>query len=203
MTSSTNIDWSERLEDAGCTVLYGFEDYKIHSKLCLITRREHGEIRCITYVGTGNFNEKTAKQYTDLALLTADLAIGRDAAEFFKNMCIANLEGRYEQLLVAPAGLSSGVTALMDREIAKGEAGRMLIKINSLTDINLIRKLREASQAGVKIDLIVRGICCILPGVPGEDGKHPRHKHRRALSGALAHLLLRRGRGRGDVHLLR
>lgn len=163
-----NIDWSERLEDAGCTVLYGFEDYKIHSKLCLITRREHGEIRCITYVGTGNFNEKTAKQYTDLALLTADPAIGRDAAEFFKNMCIANLEGRYERLLVAPAGLSSGVTALMDREIAKGEAGRMLIKINSLTDINLIRKLREASQAGVKIDLIVRGICCILPGVLGE-----------------------------------
>ena len=163
-----NIDWSERLEDAGCTVLYGFEDYKIHSKLCLITRREHGEIRCITYVGTGNFNEKTAKQYTDLALLTADPAIGRDAAEFFKNMCIANLDGRYERLLVAPSGLSSGLTALMEREIAKGEAGRMLIKINSLTDIGLIRKLREASQAGVKIDLIVRGICCILPGVPGE-----------------------------------
>lgn len=163
-----NIDWSERLEEAGCTVLYGFEDYKIHSKLCLITRREHGEIRCISYVGTGNFNEKTARQYTDLALLTADPAIGRDAAEFFKNMCIANLDGRYERLLVAPSGLKSGVEALIDREIAKGESGRMLIKINSLTDIGLIRKLREASRAGVRVDLIVRGICCILPGVPGE-----------------------------------
>ena len=163
-----NIDWSERLEDAGCTVIYGFEDYKIHSKLCLITRREHGEVRCITYVGTGNFNEKTARQYTDLALLTADPSIGRDAAEFFKNMSIANLDGRYERLLVAPSGLRSGLFALMDREIARGEAGRMLIKINSLTDIGLIRKLREASQAGVKVQLIVRGICCLLPGVPGE-----------------------------------
>ena len=117
-----NIDWSERLEDAGCTVIYGFEDYKIHSKLCLITRREHGEVRCITYVGTGNFNEKTARQYTDLALLTADPSIGRDAAEFFKNMSIANLDGRYERLLVAPSGLRSGLFALMDREIARGEA---------------------------------------------------------------------------------
>lgn len=163
-----NIDWSERLEEAGCTVIYGFEDYKIHSKLCLITRREHGEIRCITYVGTGNFNEKTAAQYTDLALLTSDPAIGRDAAEFFKNMSIANLDGRYERLLVAPSGLKKGIIACMDREIAKGERGKILIKVNSITDTDLIEKLREASKAGVRIDMIVRGICCILPGVPGE-----------------------------------
>lgn len=166
-----NIDWSERLEEAGCSVIYGFEDYKIHSKLCLITRRERGEIRCITYAGTGNFNEKTAAQYTDLALLTADPAIGRDAAEFFKNMSIANLDGHYERLLVAPSGLNKGIIACMDREIAKGQRGRMLIKVNSITDTELIEKLREASQAGVQTVLIVRGICCILPGVPGEtDG---------------------------------
>ena len=166
-----NIDWSERLEEAGCSVIYGFEDYKIHSKLCLITRRERGEIRCITYAGTGNFNEKTAAQYTDLALLTADPAIGRDAAEFFKNMSIANLDGHYERLLVAPSGLKKGIIACMDREIAKGQRGRMLIKVNSITDTELIEKLREASQAGVQTVLIVRGICCILPGVPGEtDG---------------------------------
>ena len=161
-----NIDWSERLEEAGCTVLYGFEEYKVHSKICLITRREHGEIRYITQVGTGNYNEKTAEQYTDISLLTADQRIGHDAREFFKNMSIANLEGDYNELLVAPVSLKSTLLRLIDKEIAKGAQGRIIIKINSITDVDLIDKLMQASCAGVRIDLIVRGICCILPAVP-------------------------------------
>lgn len=163
-----NIDWSERLEDAGCTVYYGFENYKIHSKICLITRKERGEIKYITQIGTGNYNEKTAKQYTDVSFITADQRIGKDAAEFFKNMAIGNLDGRYNELLVAPVSLKSTIMRLLDEEISKGEYGRAVIKINSITDVELIEKLKEASCAGVKIDLIVRGICCILPGVPGK-----------------------------------
>lgn len=163
-----NIDWSERLEEAGCTVLYGFEEYKVHSKICLITRREHGEVRYITQVGTGNYNEKTAEQYTDVALLTAAPEIGEDAAEFFKNMSIGNLDGEYKHLLVAPVSLKSTLMQLIDNEIAKRDQGRIVIKINSITDIDLIEKLKQASCAGVKIDMIVRGICCILPGVPGK-----------------------------------
>ena len=163
-----NIDWSERLEDAGCTVFYGFENYKIHSKICLITRRERGEIQYITQVGTGNYNEKTAEQYTDVSLLTADPGIGQDAVEFFKNMSIGELDGEYKHLLVSPYSLKRTVLRLMDEEIAKGPFGRMKFKINSLTDIDIIEKLREASRAGVHIDMVVRGICCILPGIPGE-----------------------------------
>ena len=163
-----NIDWSERLEDAGCTVFYGFESYKIHSKICLITRRERGEIRYITQVGTGNYNEKTAEQYTDVSLLTANPAIGQDAVEFFKNMSIGELDGEYRHLLVAPYSLKQPLLRLMDGEIAKGAGGRMRFKINSLTDMDIIRKLREASRAGVRIDMVVRGICCLLPGIPGE-----------------------------------
>ena len=163
-----NIDWSERLEDAGCTVFYGFENYKIHSKICLITRRERGEIQYITQVGTGNYNEKTAEQYTDVSLLTADPGIGQDAVEFFKNMSIGELDGEYKHLLVSPYSLKRTVLRLMDEEIAKGPFGRMKFKINSLTDIDIIEKLREASRAGVHIDMVVRGICCILPGISGE-----------------------------------
>ena len=163
-----NIDWSERLEDAGCTVFYGFENYKIHSKICLITRRERGEIQYITQVGTGNYNEKTAEQYTDVSLLTADPGIGQDAVEFFKNMSIGELDGEYKHLLVSPYSLKRTVLRLMDEEIAKGPFGRMKFKINSLTDIDIIEKLREASRAGVHIDMVVRGIGCILPGIPGE-----------------------------------
>ena len=163
-----NIDWSERLEDAGCTVFYGFEGYKIHSKICLITRRDRGVIKYITQVGTGNYNEKTAEQYTDVSLMTADDRIGQDAVEFFKNMSIGELDGEYKSLLVAPHSLKQTVLRLMDEEIAKGPAGRMKFKINSLTDTDIIHKLREASRAGVHIDMVVRGICCILPGIPGE-----------------------------------
>lgn len=163
-----NIDWSERLEDAGCNVFYGFESYKIHSKICLITRRERGEIRYITQVGTGNYNEKTAEQYTDVSLLTANRDIGQDAVEFFKNMSIGELDGEYRHLLVSPYSLKREVLRLMDGEIAKGSAGRMRFKINSLTDMDIIERLRKASRAGVRIDMVVRGICCILPGIPGE-----------------------------------
>lgn len=163
-----NIEWSERMEEAGCRVLYGFEGYKVHSKLCLITYREKGEIRYITQVGTGNYNEKTAKMYTDYSLMTADRKIGEDAAVFFKNMSIGNLEGLYHYLLVSPHSLKSRILSLMDEEIRKGENGRIIMKMNSLTDMDFIRKVSEASQAGVRTDLIVRGICCILPGIPGK-----------------------------------
>lgn len=162
-----NIDWSERMEEAGCRVLYGFEGYKVHSKLCLITYRSRNDIRYITQVGTGNYNEKTAKMYTDYSLITSDQEIGEDAAVFFKNMSIGNLDGVYNHLLVSPTSLKPGVLALMDEEIRKGERGRIVMKMNSLTDMDFIRKVSEASQAGVKIDLIVRGICCILPEIQG------------------------------------
>ena len=163
-----NIDWSERLEEAGCTILYGFQDYKVHSKVCLITRREHGAIRYLTQIGTGNYNEKTAAIYTDLSLLTADQGIGCDANEFFKNMMIGNLNGTYDHLLVAPVCLKSTLLDLIDREMQKGAEGRIVLKLNSVTDLDLIQKLRDASCAGVQITMIVRGICCILPGIPGE-----------------------------------
>ena len=161
-----NIDWSERMEEAGCKIIYGFEDYKVHSKICLITRRERGAVRHITQVGTGNYNEKTAKQYTDVSLITADERIGQDAGAFFNNMALGNLSGRYSRLFVAPTSLKNNILALMDEQIAKGKDGYILLKFNSLTDIDVIAKLREASCAGVTVEMIVRGICCLLPGVP-------------------------------------
>ena len=163
-----NIDWSERMEEAGCRVIYGFEGYKVHSKICLITYRNRNEIRYITQIGTGNYNEKTAKMYTDYSLITGNQSIGEDASVFFKNMAIGNLAGVYQHLIVSPTSLKQKVLALIDEEIAKGPAGRILMKMNSVTDVDFIRKIAEASRAGVKIDLIVRGICCILPGIPGE-----------------------------------
>lgn len=163
---ANNIDWSEQLEAAGCTMIYGIPDYKVHSKICLITRREHGAIRYYTQVGTGNYNEKTAALYTDLSLLTANQDIGRDAKEFFKNMAIGNLHGQYGHLLVAPVSLKERVLSLIDREIAKRDAGRIFLKFNSLTDMDLIEKLKQASCAGVRIRMIIRGICCIVPGIP-------------------------------------
>ncbi len=162
-----NIDWSERMEEAGCKIIYGFEDYKVHSKICLITRRERGAVRHITQVGTGNYNEKTAEQYTDVSLITADERIGQDAGAFFNNMALGNLSGHYSRLFVAPTSLKNNILALMDEQIAKGKDGYILLKFNSLTDIDVIAKLREASCAGVTVEMIVRGICCLLPGVPG------------------------------------
>ena len=163
-----NIDWSERLEEAGCRVIYGFEGYKVHSKICLITYRNRNEIRYITQIGTGNYNEKTAAMYTDLALITENQEIGEDAAIFFKNMSIGNLDGEYEHLLVSPTSLKQKILHFMDEEIQKGSKGHIVMKMNSLTDMDFIRKVSEASCAGVKVELIVRGICCILPGVEGK-----------------------------------
>ena len=166
-----NINWAGVLEDSGCTVLYGFEEYKVHSKICLITRREKNHIQYITQIGTGNYNEKTAALYTDLSLITAHPTIGQDAAAFFKNMSIGNLDGVYQRLLVAPSSLKSGLLHCIETQIERAKAGKpcgILIKINSLTDRQLIDALVHASQAGVQVDLIVRGICCLVPGIPGE-----------------------------------
>ena len=165
-----NIAWAQRLEEAGCTILYGFERYKVHSKLCLITRREKGRIQYITQIGTGNYNEKTARLYTDFCLLTASPAIGADAAAFFQNMSTSNLTGEYRQLLAAPHSLKPRLLELMDGEIEKARRGErcgIFIKVNSVTDRELIDKLAQASQAGVPVTLNVRGICCLRPGVPG------------------------------------
>ena len=165
-----NIEWSRRLEEAGCQVIYGLEGYKVHSKLCLVTRREKGRIEYYTQVGTGNYNEKTARLYTDLSLMTADPDIGLEAALVFQALAKGETVETSRQLLVAPKCLQNRVLDLIDREIAyarKGERAYIGVKINSLTDKVIIDRLIEASTAGVKIDLIVRGICCLLPGIPG------------------------------------
>ncbi len=163
-----NIDWSERLEEAGCRVIYGFDGFKVHSKICLITLRAKGKIMHLTQIGTGNYNEKTAAMYTDLSLITADAGIGADAADFFKNMQTANLEGSYRHLLVSPFQLKKRLIGLIEAEAQKGEKGRIIMKMNSMTDFDIMEKLSEASCAGARIDLIIRGICCLLPGVSGK-----------------------------------
>ena len=163
-----NIDWSERLEEAGCRLIYGIGDYKVHSKICLITKKTFGDYMYITQVGTGNYNEKTMELYTDFSFITANQDIGRDAANFFKNMTISNLSGEYKHLMVAPNSMKSRIIELIEEETAKKEDGRIALKVNSVTDLDIIQKLKEASCAGVKIDMMVRGICCILPGVAGE-----------------------------------
>lgn len=163
-----NIDWSETLEEAGCNIIYGFDGYKVHSKICLITKKDKGDFKYITQIGTGNYNEKTAKLYTDISLMTYNQEIGRDANEFFRNMCIGNLEGHYHHLLVAPNSFKSRLIEMIDEEIKKGDAGYIFLKINSMTDVDLIEKLKEASCAGVTVRMIIRGICCILPEVAGE-----------------------------------
>ncbi len=163
-----NIDYSERLEDAGCNVIYGFDAYKVHSKICLITKVEGDKTSAAVLISTGNFNENTAASYTDLAVMTSRKAIVQDAIAFFQNMSIGKLDGEYKQLLVAPVSLKSTFLDLMDREIAKGTEGRIIAKVNSITDEDIIVKLKEASCAGVKVTLIVRGISCILPGIEGK-----------------------------------
>ena len=168
-----NIDWSERLEEAGCRVIYGFEGYKVHSKICLITYRNRNNIEYITQVGTGNYNEKTATMYTDVSLITADKGIGEDAAVFFKNMSIGNLNGSYQHIIVSPTSLKPKVLSLMDEEIKKGTNGRIIMKMNSVTDVDFIQKVSEASNAGVKVDLIVRGICRVT-SIVGRYLEHPR-----------------------------
>lgn len=169
---ANNIDMSRRLEDSGCQIIYGLGEYKVHSKLCLITKRgEKGILRYITQIGTGNYNEKTALLYTDLCLMTANQEIGRDAAEVFRCLMLGETVRDVSLLLVAPNCLQNRILELIEREIRKAAAGRPAyigIKINSLTDKAIIQKLAEASRAGVRIEMIVRGICCLIPGIPGE-----------------------------------
>ncbi|MBD9191471.1 MAG: polyphosphate kinase 1 [Roseburia inulinivorans] len=165
-----NIEWSQRLEDAGCRLIYGLDHFKVHSKLCQITYMSEEGIRYVTQIGTGNYNEKTSKLYTDLSLMTADQAIGEEAAEVFHKLCLAQTVEHTNHLLVAPNCLQNKLIDKIDAEIAKvqdGNAGYIGVKMNSLTDKKLIDKLIEASMAGVQIDLIVRGICCLIPEVEG------------------------------------
>lgn len=163
-----NIGWAKFLEENGCRVLYGLDGFKCHSKICLITRRTKNGVSYITQIGTGNYNEKTAALYTDFSLMTVDREIGENAADFFSNMLIGNLYESYSKLLVAPRDMKASLIKLIDGEKDRGVNGRIIIKTNSVTERELIDKLCEASCAGVQIDLIVRGICCILPGVPGK-----------------------------------
>jgi len=165
-----NIEWSRRLEDAGCRIIYGIDHIKVHSKLCQITYKKEDGIHYITQIGTGNYNEKTAKLYTDLSVMTADKAIGEEAAEVFQALCLAQLVEETKLLLVAPKCLQNKVLALIDGEIEKARAGKegyIGLKMNALTDKVIIEKLVAASKAGVKIDMVIRGICCLRPGVKG------------------------------------
>ena len=164
-----NIEWSRRLEEAGCSVIYGLDGYKVHSKLCLITRMEETGVAYYTQIGTGNYNEKTARLYTDLCLMTADRDIGEEANAVFNALAKGETVHETRRLLVAPHCLQNKVLARMDEEIVRAQAGEdayIGVKINSLTDKALIDKLIEASCAGVKVDLVVRGICCLIAGVP-------------------------------------
>lgn len=167
-----NINWSAILEESGCQVIYGIDDFKVHGKVLLITRKlPHGRGQLtITNISTGNYNEATARLYSDLALFTRDPVIGADAAELFRNLSIGNVYGRYSRLLVSPVSLKNTFLSLIDGEIRKATAGGhgcVVAKMNSLTDKQLIDRLIEASRAGVTVRLIIRGICCLRPGVPG------------------------------------
>ncbi|MCI7239063.1 MAG: RNA degradosome polyphosphate kinase [Anaerococcus sp.] len=166
-----NIIWSSRLEDAGCKIVYGFDNYKCHAKVLLITRVKDDKISYITQVATGNYNEKTAKQYTDFSFMTSNVEIGTDAKELFDNIMIGNLEGNFKHLLVSPKSMQEGLDRLIDEQIERQKEsgdGYIRLKMNSISDRELIDKLSEASQAGVKIVMMVRGITCILPGIEGK-----------------------------------
>ena len=166
-----NIEWSRRLEDAGCQVIYGLDGYKVHSKLCLITRKNAGQVEYITQIGTGNYNEKTSRLYTDLSLMTSNVEIGLEASNVFQALSKGEVVEHTRHLLVAPKCLQNKVLGMLDDEIAharNGEEAYAGFKLNSLTDKKIIDKLIEASEAGVKIDMIIRGICCLIPGVEGK-----------------------------------
>ena len=166
-----NIEWSRRLEDAGCQVIYGLDGYKVHSKLCLITRKNAGQVEYITQIGTGNYNEKTSRLYTDLSLMTSNVEIGLEASNVFQALSKGEVVEHTRHLLVAPKCLQNKVLDMLDEEIAharNGEEAYAGFKLNSLTDKKIIDKLIEASEAGVKIDMIIRGICCLISGVEGK-----------------------------------
>ena len=165
-----NIDWSKQLQDAGCTVFYGFDDYKVHSKLTLITSRVNGKYRYLTQIGTGNYNEKTSELYTDLSFITTRQEIGEEASAVFNNMALQRLTGDVITMLVAPLHFKSVLLEEMDRQIARvmqGKPAGIILKNNSINDPQIIDKISQASCAGVRVDMIVRGICCVRAGVPG------------------------------------
>ena len=165
-----NIDWSKQLQDAGCTVFYGFDDYKVHSKLTLITSRVNGKYRYLTQIGTGNYNEKTSELYTDLSFITTRQEIGEEASAVFNNMALQRLTGEVSTMLVAPLHFKSVLLEEMDRQIAlamQGKPAGIILKNNSINDPEIIEKISQASCAGVRVDMIVRGICCVRAGVPG------------------------------------
>ncbi|WP_241159220.1 polyphosphate kinase 1 [Adlercreutzia sp. ZJ141] len=165
---NNNIEWSQRFEQAGCNVIYGFRDYKVHSKICCITRRTKNGPQSITQLGTGNYNEKTARLYTDFSYITADADIGRDAAEFFRNMALESTSNSYEVLWVAPLQIKPMILANIDEQMRLAEAGKpcgLFFKTNSVTDIDIMEKIEQASRAGVPITMFVRGISCLVPGV--------------------------------------
>ena len=165
-----NIDWSKQLQDAGCTVFYGFDDYKVHSKLTLITSRVNGKYRYLTQIGTGNYNEKTSELYTDLSFITTRQEIGEEASAVFNNMALQRLTGDVSTMLVAPLHFKSVLLEEMDRQIARAMQGKpagIILKNNSINDPQIIDKISQASCAGVRVDMIVRGICCVRAGVPG------------------------------------
>lgn len=163
-----NLAWSRMLEESGCQVIYGAEGFKCHSKICLITLRSRGKTAYLTQIGTGNYNEKTNAMYTDLSIMTADSAIGEDAAAFFRNMLVNRLDGKYRELCVSPFGIKNMLLQRIQEQMELGIDGYICIKANSITEREVIGKLAEASRAGVEIHLIIRGICCILPGIAGE-----------------------------------
>lgn len=166
-----NIGWSRLLEDAGCHVIYGLDGYKVHSKLCQIMKKKDGNVEYYTQIGTGNYNEKTARLYIDLSLMTADPKIGMEAARVFQALAMGETVEDMEYLLVAPRCLQNKVLAMIDEEIEHAKAGEPAyigLKMNSLTDKRIMSKLVEASCAGVHIDMVIRGICCLIPGVKGQ-----------------------------------
>ena len=166
-----NIEWSRRLEDAGCRVIYGLDGYKVHSKLCLVTRKSEGQVEYYTQIGTGNYNEKTARLYTDLSFMTAKVEIGVEAAKVFQALSMEETVDNVEHLLVAPRCLQNRILSMIDEEISYAKEGKEAyigLKMNSLTDKKIIDKLIEGSKAGVKIDMVIRGICCLIPGVKGK-----------------------------------
>ena len=165
-----NIEWSTYLEEAGCKILYGFGEYKVHSKICLITKYTDKGYEYITQVATGNYNEKTAKLYTDFCMMTTHEGIAKDGVKFFNNMAIGEIQGEYDHIMVSPYSMNIGLEKLIDEQIEKqknGGKGLIRLKLNSISDRKTMEKLSEASQAGVEIKMIVRGICCLLPQVKG------------------------------------
>ena len=165
-----NIQWAERMEEAGCTILYGAENIKVHSKVCLITRRDKGKIQYITQVGTGNYNEKTSEQYTDLSFISSDPLMGEDATRVFQALCVGEVVDSTQSLWVAPNCFEQNVLRYIQEQIDACRAGRegyIFIKVNSLNDMEVMEKLIEASQAGVKVEMVIRGICCLCPGIEG------------------------------------